>query len=96
MYLLIVSYTQPPAQVEPHIPTHGAWVRQHLAAGDFLFAGPKKSGLGGVIGARSMDKAALQAILAADSYVVADVADYQVVEFDNRLAAPGLEALNAP
>jgi uncharacterized protein YciI len=44
MYLLNVSYSQPPAKVEPHIPSHGAWVKQHLEAGTFLFAGPKKSG----------------------------------------------------
>jgi uncharacterized protein YciI len=95
MYLLIISYIEPLATVEPHMKPHGAWVKQHLDAGEFLFAGPKKSGLGGVIAARSMDRAALQKLLATDAYVEAGVAEYQVVEFDNRLARAGLEALNA-
>jgi len=95
MYLLIISYTQPLAKVEPHVAAHGAWVKQHLDAGEFLFAGPKKNGLGGVIAARSMDRPALQQLLATDSYVEADVAEYQIVEYDNRVARAGLEALNA-
>jgi uncharacterized protein YciI len=44
MYILIVSYTVPVAQVEPHVASHGAWVKEHLASGEILFAGPKKSG----------------------------------------------------
>ena len=95
MYLLIVSYSKQPATVEPHIAPHGAWVKQHLAAGNFLFAGPKKSGLGGVIAAKSMEKSELLSILATDSYVQADVADYQIIEFDSRLVRPGFEPLTA-
>lgn len=95
MYLLIISYSQPPAKVEPHIASHGAWVKQHLGTGEFLFAGPKKSGLGGVIAAKSMEKSALLEIVATDSYVQADVADYQIIEFETRLAKPGLEPLTA-
>lgn len=95
MYLLIINYSQPIAKVEPHIPAHGAWVKKHLDAGDFLFAGPKRSGLGGVIAAKSMDKSALLELLSTDSYVQADVADYQIVEFDSRVARPGLESLTA-
>jgi uncharacterized protein YciI len=94
MYLLIISYSKQPATVEPHIASHGAWVKQHLTAGNFLFAGPKKSGLGGVIAAKSMEKSELLGLLAADSYVQADVADYQIIEFDSRLARPGLESLS--
>jgi uncharacterized protein YciI len=93
MYLLTVTYSQPAANVEPHIPSHGAWVKRHLDAGTFLFAGPKKSGLGGVILAKAMSKPQLQQLLADDSYVQADVADYQVVDFDCKLAVPGLAAL---
>ena len=40
MYLLNVSYSQAPSNVEPHVPSHGAWVKKHLGDGTFLFAGP--------------------------------------------------------
>jgi uncharacterized protein YciI len=95
VYLLNVSYSQPPAKVEPHIPSHGAWVKQHLEAGTFLFAGPKKSGLGGVILVKSIPKPELQRLLAEDSYVQADVVDYQIVDFDCKLAAPNLTLLTS-
>jgi uncharacterized protein YciI len=93
MYLLTVTYSQPAASVEPHVASHGAWVKRHLEAGTFLFAGPKKSGLGGVILAKAMPKPRLQQLLADDSYVQADVVDYQIVDFDCKLAVPELAAL---
>ena len=93
MLLLIVSYIKVPALVEPHIPSHGEWVVRHLKEGNFLFAGPKKNGLGGVIGAKHMDKSVLLQILAEDSYVKADVAEYQIVEVDFKAVAAGFESL---
>jgi uncharacterized protein YciI len=93
MYLLNVSYSQAPDKVEPHVPSHGAWVKKHLDAGDFLFAGPKRSGLGGAILVRSIDKPTLLSILAEDSYVRADVAEYQIIDFDCRIAATSLDFL---
>ena len=93
MYLLNVSYSKTPAAVEPHIAAHGAWVKQYFEAGPILFAGPKKSGLGGVILVKAIDKAELRRILAEDSYVQADVADYEIVEFDCKLAQAEIKAL---
>lgn len=95
MYLLIASYAQQPSVVQPHVASHGAWVKSHIDNGDFLFAGPKASGLGGVVLTRAMPKAALKAILAEDVYVQADVVDYQIVEFDCKLAARELATLLA-
>jgi len=93
MYLLNISYAQPPSTVQPHVAEHGAWVKQHIDAGNFLFAGPKKSGLGGVILVRSIPKSELQNLLANDSYVKADVVDYQIVDFDCKLTVDGLDQL---
>jgi uncharacterized protein YciI len=93
MYLLNVSYSQQPVKVEPHIPSHAAWVKKHLDSGTFLFAGPKKSGLGGVILVKSIPRSELQKLLADDSYVQAEVVDYQVVDFDCKLVAASLHFL---
>ena len=93
MYLLHVSYSQSPGKVEPHASGHSAWVRQHLDEGTFLFAGPKKSGLGGVILVKSIPRKELQALLSEDSYVQAEVADYQILDFDCKLTGPNLRAL---
>lgn len=93
MILLNVSYIKTPAQVEPHIKAHGEWVAKYLAEGLFLFAGPKKSGLGGVIGVISTEKENLLRVLAEDSYVRADVAEYQILDFDCKVTAPSFETL---
>lgn len=93
MYLLNVSYIQLPAAVEPLKPAHGAWVKKHLSEGVFLFAGPKTSGLGGVIVTKSVDRALLNAILSQDPYVTENVAEYQVVAFDCNAAVPDLAGL---
>jgi uncharacterized protein YciI len=92
MYLLEISY--PSAQnVEPHVASHGAWVKLHITSGAFLFAGPKQSGLGGVILARSMPRGELEALVATDSYVQARAAEYRITEFDCKLTVPSLAEL---
>jgi uncharacterized protein YciI len=93
MFLLNVSYIKPPSQVEPHIKAHSEWVSKYLETGLFIFAGPKKSGLGGVIGVVSSEKENLMRILAEDSYVQADVAEYQILDFDCKVAASSVEFL---
>jgi uncharacterized protein YciI len=94
MYLIDISYKTHPSAVEPHAQTHGAWVKKHIENGDFLLAGPKKSGLGGIILARGMEKGRLVEVLNADSYVQADVAEYQVVEFASKLSASGVSGIH--
>lgn len=93
MYLLIVSYTKPADEVTPHVETHSAWVKKYFSQGIFLMAGPKKSKLGGAILVKSIEKDMLKKIIAEDSYVQADVADYQIIDFDCKATAPGLESL---
>jgi uncharacterized protein YciI len=93
MFLLNVSYTKAPAQVEPQIKAHGDWVTRYLNDGIFLFAGPKKSGLGGVIAVKAIEKQRLMTILSEDSYVQADVAEYQIIDFDCKIAHSALESL---
>ncbi|MBV9576548.1 MAG: hypothetical protein JO149_07980 [Gammaproteobacteria bacterium] len=93
MYLLIVSYVKPAEEVTPHIETHSVWVKKYLKEGIFLMAGQKKSKLGGAILVKSMDKNTLRKIIEEDSYVTADVAEYQIIDFDCKATAPGLELL---
>lgn len=93
MYLLIAHYTESPDEVTPHIDAHSVWVKKYFDKGIFLLAGPKKSKLGGAILAKSIDKKELMHILSEDSYVKADVAEYQIVDFDCKLTSQPLESL---
>lgn len=93
MYLLIVSYTKHPDIVIEHQATHLAWVKKYFSEGIFLAAGPKVSKLGGAILVHSISKSRLKAIIAEDSFVIADVADYDIIEVSINTTAPGFEQL---
>ncbi|MDO8953322.1 MAG: YciI family protein [Gammaproteobacteria bacterium] len=95
MYVLIVDYIKPTDSVTPHIGAHSEWVKKYVDQGIFLFAGPKKSKLGGVILAKSIDKKALMTMISEDPYVIEDVAEYRVVDFDARLTTGELELLKS-
>lgn len=93
MYLLNVSYIKPEEQVAPHREGHKDWVQKYFDEGTFLMSGPKKSKLGGVVLVKSIGKDLLKKIIAEDPYVEADVAEYQILDFDSRIAVPELKAL---
>ena len=93
MYLLNLSYSKSPADVEPHQKAHTDWVKKYIADGTFLFAGAKRSGLGGILAVKSIEKQQLREILARDSYVSADVGDYQIIDVDIKLAQAAFEVL---
>ncbi len=93
MYLLVISYVKPAEEVTPHIETHSSWVKKYFQEGVFLMAAQKKSKLGGAILVKSIDKCLLKKIIAEDSYVTADVAEYQIIDLDCKATSPGLELL---
>ncbi len=93
MYILISSFSQPPEAVEPYFTDHCAWLHKYNTLDIFIASGPKTSHLGGGILVKSIDKQRLKEIIAEDSYVQANVADYLIVEIDVKLAAKGFEGL---
>lgn len=93
MFVLIAHYSQVPELVAPHIPAHRDWVKQYVETGVIVAAGPKRNGLGGVCLMRSMPREELQKILEQDSYVQANVVEYQVIELDFTVASAAFEAL---
>ena len=93
MYLLLVSYTKPVEEVAPFVPSHAEWVNKYFKQGLFLMAGPKKNKFGGAILTKSIDRNELNKIIAEDSFITGGVAEYQIVDFDCKLAAEGLEVL---
>ena len=93
MYVLISSFSKSPKIVEPYFAEHCTWLRKYNQLGIFLASGPTKSHLGGAIIVDSIDKKTLLSIIAEDSYVKADVADYEIVDVDFKLAVSDLVRL---
>lgn len=79
--------------ISPHVQSHADWVKKYINEKVFLVAGPKKNKTGGVILTKSMDSALLNKIIAEDSYVIANVCDYQIIDFDCKVVTTGLELL---
>lgn len=94
MFLINSSYITELANVEPHRKAHAEWVAKYIKEGTFLFAGPKRSKLGGIIVAKRIEKDRLMQILSEDSYVSADVVENQIVDFDAVFAQPELMQLS--
>lgn len=93
MYLLNVTYTSALEDVQKHTATHSEWVKKYVENETFLFAGPKRSKFGGAILVKTMDKSCLMKILSEDSFVKHDVAEYQIIDFDCKLASKELQFL---
>jgi len=93
VFLILLTYTKPLAEVDAHVAEHMAFVRKHYASGEFVLSGRKEPRTGGVILARTASRARAEAIVAEDPFFRAAVATYEIVEFLPSNAAPELAAL---
>ena len=89
----MLNYTAPLSAVDAHIDSHKAWVARHIDSGVFLLAGRRVPRTGGFILAAGIDRAQLDAIIAADSFVIGGVAVYDVYEVAPTMASGALASL---
>ncbi|SDJ70030.1 Uncharacterized conserved protein YciI, contains a putative active-site phosphohistidine [Actinopolyspora mzabensis] len=90
MYVVLVHYTAPLADVDALLQDHSEWLSHHQDSGDFVASGRRHPRNGGVIIARSMSRGQLDAILATDPFVVHKVARQEVIEFQALRTIPEL------
>lgn len=94
MFIAIVSYKKPLAEVDRFLADHRAFLDRHYRAGDVITSGPQTPRCGGVIMLRAESRARALEILAEDPFNVNGIADYQVVEFTpTKFHDAGLEPL---
>jgi uncharacterized protein YciI len=82
VFLLIVTYTAPAADVERLLPDHFAFLDSHYADGTFLVSGRQVPRAGGFILAAGDDRAAIERLVATDPFVTGGVATYTVIEVE--------------
>lgn len=92
MLILSLAYVKPLEEVDRHIEPHMEWVRSGYDRGWFLASGRKEPRNGGVILAKG-DRAEIEDYVAADPFVLAGVALYDIVEVHVTRTADGLEDL---
>ena len=93
MFVLLLTYTKPLAEVDALMREHVAWLKQQYADGRFLVSGRQIPRTGGVILARGDDREEIEALAATDPFVSGGVATCEVVEFRASQTAPGFAAL---
>lgn len=96
MFVLELTYTAPLERVDALSADHLAWVDDHFAAGTFIASGRKKPRDGGVILAVGDDRAAVEALVDADPFVVGGVCAYRITEFAVARTAPALAEYREP
>ncbi|MFL7026862.1 YciI family protein [Enterovibrio norvegicus] len=93
MFVVSLTYTVALSEVDQYIDAHIAYLEKQYAEGHFLASGRKVPRTGGIILARANDRAHLDAILRADPFYQAGVADYDIMEFEPSMTAEGLDGL---
>lgn len=93
MFVVLLSYKKPIAEVELHLAAHICYLDECYAKGVFIASGRKLPRTGGVILAKAESRALLETILRQDPFYLEGVADFEVIEFIPTKTAPGLEQL---
>jgi uncharacterized protein YciI len=93
LFVLLLTYVRPLAEVDALMREHVAWLNEHYDAGRFLVSGRRIPRTGGVIVARGDDRAEIEALAASDPFVSGGVATCEVIQFRASQTAPGLERL---
>ena len=91
MFVLLLTYVKPLAEVDALMRRHMAWLDEHYAAGRFLVSGRRIPRTGGVILARGDDRGEIEAIAAADPFVAGGVATCEVIQFRPSQTADGFD-----
>lgn len=96
MFVILVNYLRPLAEVDALLAEHRAFLAQRYASGHFLVSGRREPRDGGVILARAASRAEVEAIVTEDPFHQAGLAEYQILEFTPTMAAPELSVLMPP
>jgi uncharacterized protein YciI len=93
VFVLLLTYVKPLAEVDALMAGHVAWLNEHYASGRFLVSGRRIPRTGGVILAEGDDDAEMEALAATDPFVAGGVATCEVIRFRASQRAPGLDPL---
>lgn len=93
MFVVILRYVKPLAEVERLLEEHRRWLSTQYEAGHLLVSGPQRPRVGGVLLAVASSSNALRAILSSDPFFRAAIAEYDVIEFQPTMADPRFDAL---
>ena len=92
MFVLVLTYTKPLAEVDGLMRKHMAWLNEQYDAGRFVMSGRRVPRSGGVIVARGDDRDEIERIAERDPFVSAGVATCEVIQFRASQTEDGFDA----
>ncbi|MDA9271793.1 YciI family protein [bacterium] len=81
MFIVQLTYKVAISEVDKYLQAHREFLDYHYKQGLFLASGPMKPRTGGILIALTKSKAHLEFVLQQDPYYLAEIADYQLIEF---------------
>ncbi|WP_019215557.1 YciI family protein [Legionella tunisiensis] len=81
MFIVQLTYKAAISEVDKYLQAHREFLDYHYKQGLLLASGPMKPRTGGILIATTKDKARLESMLQQDPYYLAEIADYQIIEF---------------
>ncbi len=91
MYIILIKYIKPLVEVDQFIPPHIAFLDTQYQKGIFIASGARVPRTGGVILAVGNDRTTIDDILKQDPFYIANVAEYEVIEFSPSKMKQGFE-----
>ena len=81
MFVVKLTYKTDISEVDKYLQAHREFLDYHYKQGLLLASGPMKPRTGGILIALTKDKAHLESVLQQDPYFLAEIADYELIEF---------------
>ena len=81
MIIVQLTYLVPGNEVDKYLSAHREFLDYYYKQGLLIASGPMKPRTGGIIIAATNDKAHLESIFKKDPYHLAEIAEYQFIEF---------------
>ena len=96
LYTIVLSYTRPMPEIAEHLESHKTWLITHVQQGRIIFAGPLEPRTGGLILASCSSQDELDQMMAQDSFITGQVAEYKSYASTPALASVDFPARWAP
>lgn len=81
MFIIQLTYKAPISEVDKYLQAHREFLDYYYKQGILVASGPLKPRTGGIIIALGKNKSDLEAIIKEDPYYLAEIADYEIIEF---------------
>jgi len=81
MFVVRVQYKAPLEEVDKYLKAHREFLEEYYRKGVLVASGPCKPREGGIIIALGEDKQEIRSMLNKDPFHLAEIADYEIIEF---------------